>query len=181
MRTWIALLRGVNVGGNSSLPMKGLRELLDRLGYANAATYIQSGNCLFQSDSADPAQISECIAAAIQNGFGFKPAVLTLSPKDLDVALEENPFPKGADDPKSVHVFFLCAAPENADMTSLKALCVGDEGVELAGTRLYTYAPAGIGRSKMVSKIGKFVPVEMTARNIRTVVKLAEIAHAREK
>ena len=105
--TWIALLRGVNVGGNNSLPMKGLRELLEGLGHTNVATYIQSGNCVFQSKSASAAKISEGIAAAIKSGFGFKPAVITLSLKELDAALEDNPFPQGSDDLKSVYVFFL--------------------------------------------------------------------------
>lgn len=176
MKTWIALLRGVNVGGNGSLPMKGLRDLLEELGHTNVATYIQSGNCVFQSKSVNAAKISESIAVAINSRFGFKPAVITLSLKDLDAALDDNPFPQGADDLKSVHVFFLCEAAEKADMASLRALCEGDEAVELIGKRLYTYTPAGIGRSKMASKTGKFVPVEMTARNLRSVGKIAELA-----
>ena len=176
MKTWIALLRGVNVGGNSLLPMKGLRDLLEELGHTSVATYIQSGNCVFQSKSADAVKISEDIAAAIKSGFGFKPAVITLSLKDLDAALEDNPFPEGAGDLKSVHVFFLREAAGKADMASLKALREGDEAVELIGQRLYSYTPAGIGRSKMAGKIGKFVPVEMTARNLRSVGKIAELA-----
>jgi uncharacterized protein (DUF1697 family) len=175
MKTWIALLRGVNVGGNGSLPMKGLRDLLEELGHTNVTTYIQSGNCIFQSENANATKISESIAVAVEGGFGFKPAVITLSLKDLDAALEDNPFPQGADDLKSVHVFFLCEAADKSDMASLKALCEGDEAVELIGKRLYTYTPAGIGRSKMASKIGKFVPVEMTARNLRSVGKIAEL------
>ena len=181
MKTWIVLLRGVNVGGNSSLPMKELRGLLEALGHANVTTYIQSGNCVFQSRSTGSAKISEDIAGAIKKSFGFKPGVVTLSPKDLDAALEGNPFPQGADEPKSVHVFFLCETVKKADMASLEALCVGDEAIALTGNRLYTYTPAGFGRSKMVAKIGKFVPVEMTARNLRTVGKIAELARSPEK
>ena len=176
MKTWIALLRGVNVGGNSTLPMKGLRELVEELGYTNVATHIQSGNCVFQSKIADPAKISQSIAAAIKSGFGFKPAVITLSLKDLDAAIEDNPFPRGADDLKSVHIFFLSESAGKMDMAPLRALCEGDEAVELSGKRLYTYTPAGIGRSKMASKIGKFIPVEMTARNLRSAGKIAELA-----
>jgi uncharacterized protein (DUF1697 family) len=178
MKTWIALLRGVNVGGNNSLPMKGLRELLEGLGHTSVATYIQSGNCVFQSESANAAKISEGIAGAIKSGFGFKPAVITLSLKELDAALEDNPFPQGSGDLKSVHVFFLCETAGKADMASLNALCVGEEAVELLGKRLYTYTPAGSGRSKMASKIGKFVPVDMTARNLRSVGKIAELARS---
>jgi uncharacterized protein (DUF1697 family) len=178
MKTWIALLRGVNVGGNSSLSMKGLRELLEGLGHTSVATYIQSGNCVFQSKSANAAKISEGIAGAIKSGFGFKPAVITLSLKELDAALEDNPFPQGSGDLKSVHVFFLCETAGKADMASLKALCVGEEEVALLGKRLYTYTPAGVGRSKMASKIGKFVPVDMTARNLRSVGKIAELARS---
>ena len=178
MKTWITLLRGVNVGGNGSLPMKGLRKLLEELGHANVATYIQSGNCVFQSKSADPAKISAAIATAVQKGFGFKPGVITLSLKDLDAAVKANPFRQGREDPKSVHIFFLCEAAPKADTASLTALCEGEEAFVLAGDRLYTYTPAGIGRSKMASKIGKFIPVEMTARNLRSVGKIAELARS---
>lgn len=178
MKTWIALLRGVNVGGNGMLPMKDLRGLLEELGHTSVATYIQSGNCIFRSTNADPKKISEGIGTAVKKGFGFKPAVITLSLKDLDAALRGNPFPEGGDNPKSVHIFFLCEPAPKADTASLKALCEGEEAFVLTGQRLYTYTPAGIGRSKMASKIGKFIPVEMTARNLRTVGKISELAHS---
>ncbi len=102
--------------------------------------------------------------------------MITLSLKDLDAAIEDNPFPRGADDLKSVHIFFLSESAGKMDMAPLRALCEGDEAVELSGKRLYTYTPAGIGRSKMASKIGKFIPVEMTARNLRSAGKIAELA-----
>lgn len=178
MKTWIALLRGVNVGGNNALPMKELRGLLEGLGHGNAATYIQSGNCVFQSKSTGPEKISGDIASAIKKTFGFKPGVLTLPLKELDTALAGNPFPEGGDDPKSVHVFFLARAAPKADTASLKALCEGDEAFMLKGKLLYTYTPAGFGRSKMIANIGKFIPAEMTARNLRTVGKIAELARS---
>jgi uncharacterized protein (DUF1697 family) len=177
METWIALLRGINVGGNGMVPMKELRALLQELGYADVATYIQSGNCVFRSKIANAEKLSESIAAAIEKRFGFKPRVLTLSLKDLDAALKDCPFSDAAD-PKSVHILFLCEAADKADMASLRTLCEGEEAVVLAGKRLYTYTPAGFGRSKMVAKIGKFIPAEMTGRNLRSVAKIAELARS---
>ena len=180
MKTWIALLRGVNVGGKSTLPMKELRGLLEKLGHSDVATYIQSSNCVFRSKNASASKISEGIACAIEQGFGFKPAVITLSLKELDAALKGNPFPNGEGDPKSIHLFFLAEVPPKADTAPLDALCKGDEAVILIRKVLYTYTPEGIGRSKMASNIGRFIPVEMTARNFRTTGKISELAHSTE-
>ncbi|MCB0093014.1 MAG: DUF1697 domain-containing protein, partial [Caldilineaceae bacterium] len=76
MNTYIALLRGINVGGNNKLPMKELAALLDGLGLQNVKTYIQSGNVVFQSERADVAALSQEISAAIGQSHGFTPAIL---------------------------------------------------------------------------------------------------------
>jgi len=79
MTTWIALLRGVNVGGHNTLPMKALRTLLTDLGFANVATYIQSGNCVFDSGASDAAEIAGRISDRIEAEFGFRPNTFVLS------------------------------------------------------------------------------------------------------
>lgn len=179
MRTWVALLRGINVGGNNPLPMTELRALLGGLGCRDVRTYIQSGNCVFRSDVENADELSAAIAAAIAERFGFRPRVLVLSPEALDAALAANPYGQDVDDPKSVHLFFLTEpAAGRADLEPLMALAASGESLHLTDAVLYVHAPDGIGRSKMVEKIGKFVPVEMTARNLRTVLKIAEMARA---
>ena len=112
MNTYIALLRGINVGGNNKLPMRELVSLLEGLGLQNVKTYIQSGNIVFQSEQADPAQLSKAITGAIRQGHGFAPYALILDSQALQAAMAANPFPEGEAEPKSLHLFFMDASPQ---------------------------------------------------------------------
>ena len=175
MTTWIALLRGINVGGNNLLPMKDLRHLLDRAGFTQVRTYIQSGNCVFHSDEADPGELQRVISEAIETEFGFRPSVLVLDGVALLRAISENPYPEGADDPKSVHLYFLAAPAIAPDLAGLKALQTATERFTLKEHVLYLHAPDGIGRSKLAARVEQKLGVPTTARNLRTVVKISEL------
>ena len=176
METWIALLRGINVGGNNILPMKDLRVLLENLSLSDVRTYIQSGNCVFRSDDTDPANLASRIASGIEQEFGFNPPTLVIRKDELAAAVDANPFPDG--DPKTVQLSFLFEPAENADLDTLEALKVPSEQFKLTDTVFYLHAPDGIGRSKLVEKVGKCIPVEMTGRNLRTALKLLDMASA---
>lgn len=176
MNTWIALLRGINVGGNNILPMKELRGLLENLGLSDVRTYIQSGNCVFRSDAKSPGDLSNQIATAIEKQFGFHPPTLVISRDELAATIDANPFPDG--DPKTVQLSFLFEPARNADLDTLEALKVPSEQFNLTDKVFYLHAPDGIGRSKLVEKVGKCIPVEMTGRNLRTALKLLEMASA---
>jgi uncharacterized protein (DUF1697 family) len=178
MTTWIALLRGVNVGGSHKLPMKRLREVLAELGFADGVTYIQSGNCVFRSDTGDAALIGKRIADAIAAEFGFRPSVFVLTREELDAAIAGNPFAGRTEDPKFVHLFFLTEPIRTLDEAAMRALAAPGDDFTLSGKVFYLLTPAGIGRSKLVEKLGKFLPVDMTARNLRSVMKIAELARS---
>jgi len=175
MTTWVALLRGVNVGGRNKLSMKRLREILDALGFADVATYIQSGNCVFRSDIGDAVTIGTRIADGIAADFGFRPSVFALTREELDAAIDGNPFAGRIDDPKFVHLFFLADKVGALDEAGMRALAAPGDDFALAGNVFYLMTPAGIGRSKLVEKLGKFLPVDMTARNLRSAIKIAEL------
>lgn len=178
MQTWIALLRGVNVGGNNILPMKCLRELLGELGFEDARTYIQSGNCVFRAEGMDAAAIAESLSGAIGRQFGFRPAVLVLKREELDAALAGNPFSSDAIDPKTVHLFFLAEPVKLTNRQAMRALLTDADNFALIGNIFYLHTPGGFGRCKLADRLGKFLPVEMTARNLRSVRKIAELAQA---
>jgi len=78
MTTWIALFRGINVGGHRRLPMKELKAELENLGLTDVRTYIQCGNVLFRSAESDAAALSETIASAVEKSHGFRSEVLVL-------------------------------------------------------------------------------------------------------
>jgi len=178
MAVWIALLRGVNVGGKNILPMKDLRDLLADIGCENVRTYIQSGNCVFQSGERKAGQIEKRIGEAIENRFGFRPQIFVLTADALDAVVANSPYKQGNDDPKSVHIFFLAKLAKGADLSPLEVLREGGEEFTLTDRAFYLYAPDGIGRSKLAAKIERHVPVPMTARNLRSVMKIAELARS---
>ncbi len=180
MRTWIALLRGINVGGNNMLPMQELRALLGGLGHADVQTYIQSGNCVFRSKEKNAEQIAGAIETAIETKFGFRPQTFMLSLEALKAAIAANPYPQGSEAPKSVHFFFLVEPAKDADLDALKNLASATEAFHLTPEVFYLLAPDGIGRSKLAEKIQRFVPVPMTGRNFRTVLTLAGMSRALE-
>ena len=95
MKTYIALFRGINVGGTKVLPMKDLVTQLENLGSQNVKTYIQSGNVVFQSKEEDASLLSNKIGAAIKKSHGFEPQVLLLELEEMERAVASNPFPAG--------------------------------------------------------------------------------------
>jgi uncharacterized protein (DUF1697 family) len=175
-QTWVALLRGINVGGNNILPMADLRTLLSNLGYSNPKTYIQSGNCIFGA-TGDAGAISTAITGAVEQQFGFTPPVLTLTKAELQHALGNNPYSDADNALKSVHLFFMDQAAQiNTDrMNNLKA---DSEDFTIARGVIYLHAPNGIGRSKLVAKIDSCVDVPITARNLNSATKITAMADA---
>lgn len=178
MTQWIVFLRGVNVGGNNKLPMKELRAALEGAGFAGVQTYIQSGNLVFQSDHQDAREAGEAVTALIEKTFGFAPRSHTLTAAALHKAINENPYrQEGLDEPKSVHFHFLSEDPgAKADLEALTALKTETERFALTDNVFYLLAPDGIGRSKLAEKIDRHIRVPMTARNMRSVYKVAAIA-----
>lgn len=171
---YIALLRGINVGGHNKLPMAELRTFLSAAGFTDVQTYIQSGNVVFSAEQM-PDELAELIAGEIERAFGFRPQVMVLTAEALQAALAANPYPQAADDPKTLHLYFLKQPATEADVTGMEALKADSEAFTLTDQALYLYAPYGIGRSKLAEKAERLLGVPATARNLRTVMKLAEM------
>lgn len=178
MHTYIALLRGINVGGHHKLPMRDLRQLLTSLGLHNVNTYIQSGNVVFQSERerTGTLALAEEISAAIGRSHGFTPQVFILDVATLQEAMAANPFPEGEAEPKTLHLFFLDGVPLNPDLDALEAVRKESERFALVEQLFYLHAPEGIGRSKLVDRVGRGWGVTVTARNWRTVSKVLALA-----
>ena len=173
MSKFIVLIRGINVGGNNMLPMKELAGLLKDIACENVKTYIQSGNVVLESDR-EAGQLSKEIGSVILRAKDFKVSVLALTQKDFERAVNENPY--STENGKILHLFFLSKTPSGPDFSILEHYKSASEQYELKGRVLYLYAPDGIGRSKLVSKIEKAMGVPTTARNWNTVQKLAELS-----
>jgi len=170
--TWIALLRGINVGGNNILPMADLRDILAGLGHENVKTYIQSGNCIFDNPSTDAELISDQLSDAIEKRFSFRPKVMCIGADRINSALENNPFPQDPEILKNLHMFFMTEKPKAIDDELLSSIQKEGEEYKYLNRVFYLYAPNGIWKSKIGARVEKILGVPMTARNLRTVMKL---------
>jgi uncharacterized protein (DUF1697 family) len=172
MGVWVALLRGVNVGGAGKLPMAEFRAMLSGMGFGGVQTYIQSGNAVFESDLGTErleANIREGVAA----GFGFAPETFVLTAEEIAEALADHPFQ--AADPKLVHVVFLRETPL-PDEAALSALALPGDGWHIGLRRFTLHTPGGFGTSKLAERLPRLLPQPMTARNLRTVAELDRMA-----
>src|SRR5262245_2377501 len=172
MKTYIALFRGINVGGNHMLPMKELKVVLEKNGCEDVRTYIQSGNVILNSSASDVAKLAKQLSAAVAKSHGFEPRVLLLTRAELERAAAGNPFPGAAENPQSVHLFFLDGVPKKPDFSVLEAVKTKTEAFALKDRVLYRHTPYGLGRSKMATRVEKCLGVQSTARNWRTVTTL---------
>ena len=174
MATWVALLRGINLGPSHKVPMADLRSLLaDELGYEDVRTLVNSGNVVFGAAGSAAAHEKK-IAATLEKRFGFAVPTIVRSGKQLRAVLDANPFPKAP--AKELHVVFLSAQPTKALLPAPEEIAP-DQAV--AGTKcIYLRLPNGVARSK-VGDLGKGrgAPVA-TQRTWNTVTKLADLAGA---
>ena len=167
METFIALFRGINVGGNNILPMKELKAILEENSCHNPKTYIQSGNVVFNSEK-PPGNIG----LLIEEKYGFKPETLIINKKEFLELVSGNPYSSTIG--KQIH-FYFCKDTPKANVGRLDELKSETEHWSINGKVLYLYAPDGIGRSKLVANIEKCLGVAGTGRNLNTVNKLIEM------
>ena len=173
----IALLRGVNVGGAGRLPMAEWRGMLAAIGCTGVQTYIQSGNAVFRAERTG---LAEAIGSGIVGRFGFRPHVFLLTLPEIEAVLAANPFapPQGLE--KTVHIFFLDHPAPDADLAGIQTLAAPDEAFHLTDAAFYLHAPSGIGRSVLAQKLGRFLAVPTTARNLASVQAVVTLARGLE-
>jgi uncharacterized protein (DUF1697 family) len=179
MKTYIALFRGINVGGNNMLPMKALKVLMEKHDCTDVQTYIQSGNVVFRNATPDVSRVATRLTAAVSKNHGFEPRVLVLTCEEVEKAARANPFPEAAEDPQRVHLFFLAETPTKPDLKGLEQIKTKTERFALKGRVFYVHTPDGLGTSKLAARVEKCLGVAATARNWRTVTKLLELAKDR--
>jgi uncharacterized protein (DUF1697 family) len=171
--SWVALLRGVNVGGKGRVPMQELRELFESLDFEDVRTLIQSGNVIFRSSSAPSASILE---AAIAERFQVASPVVLRTSSQLAEIIRNEPF--GDVDHAHLHVGFMVEAISEEAVAALDVDRFAPERIAAAGTEMYFSLPEGMGNSKLASYVSRRLGPSMTVRNWNTVTTLAELAAA---
>jgi uncharacterized protein (DUF1697 family) len=163
----VAFLRGINVGGNSLLPMSVLKAICEEIGFLNVRTYIQSGNVLFESEQPESIFANTLHQALVEKKQIDTP-VMIRTIRELTEIVVQNPFPY-ADNSKVGVMFFAEVVPQNLtdDLRSH-----GREEVVISGREIYIFYPDGMGKSKlMFPKLSQ----KGTVRNINTITKLVEL------
>jgi uncharacterized protein (DUF1697 family) len=174
--TYLALLRGINVGGKNKLPMKDLIEMFVEAGCGNVRSFIQSGNVIFSADPGASARLPSLIATRISKRFGYKiPLVLRTAEQIADV-IGNNPFLNAGVAEEELHVLFLADLPGSRRIEDLDPDRSPPDAFEVRGREVYLRLPNGVARSKLTnqyfdSKLG----TTSTGRNWRTVTKLFEL------
>jgi len=175
MKTYIALLRGINVGGHKKVPMAELRELLTKSGFKNVKTYIQSGNVVFQSSEVNKDELEVKIKTSILNHFGFEVSVLVRSREQLNTVFENCPF----SEEKKVNSYFsiLSEVPNKDLVKEAYEKTYKNEEYVILNDALYFYCANGYGNAKFsLNYFERKLKVNATSRNYRTMAKLLEMA-----
>jgi uncharacterized protein (DUF1697 family) len=176
--THVALLRGINVSGKNSLPMKELVRIFEEARCTNVRTYIQSGNVIFDAPAGAP-KVSAAVTRAIEKQFGYRVPVILRTRDQLQTTIRDNPFLAAGVDQKWLHVYFLADVPSASCCASLDPKRSAPDVFEVRGREIYLHLPNGMGRSKLTNAyFDSKLSTICTARNWATVLKLAEIMKA---
>jgi uncharacterized protein (DUF1697 family) len=175
---YIAMLRGINVGGQKIIRMEQLRRSCAVLGFKNVETYVQSGNIVFLAAKESPSALSKRISEGIRHDYGFPVPVLVRTAKEMEDVIRSNPFLKEKDiDAVKLHVTFLSNAPLQSALKRLETLPVQSDRFHAGRREIYLYCPDGYGRTKLSNTaFEKVLIVEATTRNWKTVNTLFEMA-----
>jgi uncharacterized protein (DUF1697 family) len=173
----IAFLRAVNVGGTGKITMAELRALAEDIGLADPKTLLQSGNLVFEAKARSTTALEKLLEREIAKQLAVETDVMVRTAKELKAAMERNPFAKEAkSDPARLHVHFLKAPVNAAQVASLNGAIRGRELVKGTGREIFIYFPDGAGASKLTGAvIERHLGARGTARNWNTVTKLAEM------
>jgi uncharacterized protein (DUF1697 family) len=179
--TYVALLRGVNVGGAKRVPMPELRVLLEELGHGAVSTYLNSGNAVLAA-SGTASAVEAGLVAALERRFGFAVPCLVRDLPCLRAVVEGNPFVSlaeesgGTVDGSRLHVTFLSGRAEAAWFEGIDAEAYLPDEFRLGGREMYLSTPNGLGRSKLAEILGRSIvrntDVIATTRNWNTVLAL---------
>jgi uncharacterized protein (DUF1697 family) len=174
--SYVALLRGVNVGGNRIVAMADLRAAFTKMGFADATTVLQSGNVVFRSARTPPSRLEATLEAGIEKAMGVRVEFHVRSADEWKAILAANPFRAEAEkDPGRLLVTCFKAPLDAARVKALEAAIVGRERLHADGRHLYMTFPDGMGDSKAARLVDKMLAARGTARNWNTMLKLAAL------
>ena len=185
MKTYIALLRGINVGGHHKIKMASLKELFVSLGFSKVITYIQSGNVVFQAANEEQLILKEKIERGIKEKYDFDIKTTIKSRADWKKIVHSNPFLKQdkSIDISKLHVTLLSDKPNKENIALIQATEKrADEALIFKSDCIYLHFPNGYGKTKFNNVyLERKLKVSTTTRNWKTMLKIEEIFAESEK
>ncbi len=178
MPIYVALLRGINVGGKKIVRMENLRASFEALGFGLVRTYAQSGNVIFEAARASSDDLAKTIAGKISKDFGSPIPVFLRTLDEMEKIVRDNPFlkEKGVDDSK-LHVTFLSVLPARDARDKLDVVDALPDRFHIMGREIYLYCPNGYGRTRLSNNaLEKQLSIGATTRKWKTVTRLAKIS-----
>jgi uncharacterized protein (DUF1697 family) len=170
---YVALLRGINLGGKNKLAMPAFSQMFAAAGCGMVKTYIQSGNVLFRATPKIAARLPVLIPAEIERAFGLRVPLLLRNAEQLQQVVQGNPFLKAGAPEDTLHVLFLAGAPAASDLARLDQERSPPDEFTVAGQEIYLRLPNGAGRTKLTNAyFDSKLATMSTGRNWRTVTTL---------
>ena len=176
MPRYIALLRGINVGGGNMMKMDDLKAVFAGLGFENVVSYINSGNLAFDTKKVAEAKLVAQIEDGVETKFGKRVDVIVREQKDIERIIKNNPFDGQYESHKQMHVLFLREPMPKEKEELLQASAFPGEKYDVRDREIYNLLPNGVAGSLLTKGFFEKKPrVSYTGRNWRTVEKLAEL------
>lgn len=174
----IVLLRGINLASRNRIAMPQLRASLEKAGFKEVATYVQSGNIVLTSRYG-PDRVAKQVNALVEQRFGIDVPVLVRSKAELGEIVRRNPLAGVAFDPQRYIVTFLSGALPPGLMEGLASVAVPRHQYVVVGREVYSWHPEGVGRSPLFERLARrTTAVTATSRNWATVTSLLAMADA---
>jgi uncharacterized protein (DUF1697 family) len=180
MKTYLAILRGINVSGQKLIKMEILRSLFEDLGFTLVKSYIQSGNVVFQSTLTTTSELKNKIETAILNQFGFSVPTLILEKDAVKTVLESNPFiNQNLENTKDLYVTFLGEIPATEQVQRLMEQAVSADEFRIIDTSVYVKCWNGYGNTKLSNAYFESkLKIQATTRNWKTIQELFKMMEA---
>lgn len=173
---YLALLRGINVGGKNKLTMKDLVGLFEDAGCLNVRTFIQSGNVIFNAPRGVVKGLPNLITRTIEENLGYRIPVVLRTAEELDEAIRGNPCIAAGVQEKILHVYFLASLPDAHAVATLDASRSLPDKFQVYGREIYVELPNGMARTKLTNAyFDSKLATTSTARNWKTVIQLQEL------
>ncbi len=178
MKTYISLLRGINIGGHKKIKMDSLRENFSSLGYSNIKTYIQSGNIVFCSREEDKTKLETEISSMIMDKYGFDVPVLVLNSDEINEVIANNPFANSTNHNKDfIHITFLSKEVKDINNLEIESKKESEDEYKIINKAIYLYLPKGYGNTKIHNNFfEKLLKTQATTRNWKTCLELLEMS-----